>query len=262
VYFYLLNNGSPNYTAIHAVSHFDVYAGFDLSKNAEMRRIVYGDVHQDAKTKTITLGKSALTLLHMSNVRYIITDQKLISDSTTLQKTVTPPDPSLPTFFLYQLDTTYPLYYGTNSVIVSQTYADFRSALEKKELSGNATFIHTMIPTTTALPSSDETMTIVDAAFSHTKISATTESDTDGYFVISMQKYPGWTATVDGKPTPIYAANLMSMAIPIPKGTHTVHVEHTPQSLLVGGSITVLSLLLYLCGVLFLLFRNRLTAFG
>lgn len=56
------------------------------------------------------------------------------------------------------------------------------------------------------------------------------EADTsgDGLLVINEAWYPGWVATVDGTPVPIYRVNALVRAIPVSEGTHQVVMQFWP----------------------------------
>jgi len=64
--------------------------------------------------------------------------------------------------------------------------------------------------------------------------------------------YPGWAATVDDEPTPIYRANLAFRAVQVPAGVHTVEFTYRPWWMLAGAFVSVVSLL----GIL-LMFRIK-----
>jgi len=60
-----------------------------------------------------------------------------------------------------------------------------------------------------------------------------------GYLVLADIYYPGWQATVDGKPTDILAANHAFRAVELAAGEHTVVFEYTPLSFRAGAWITL-----------------------
>ena len=57
--------------------------------------------------------------------------------------------------------------------------------------------------------------------------------------------FPGWTASVDGRETPIYRANYTFRAVSMPAGAHIVMFTYRPLSfrLGLGGSGIVLVVL-------------------
>ena len=51
-----------------------------------------------------------------------------------------------------------------------------------------------------------------------------------GLLCLSEMYYPlGWTATVDGKETPIVRANSLLMALKVPPGKHEVQLNFEPE---------------------------------
>ena len=53
-------------------------------------------------------------------------------------------------------------------------------------------------------------------------------------FILSDIVYPGWTATLDGEPTPIYKTNGIFRGIVVPPGDHVVDMRFFPPSLKLG----------------------------
>ena len=64
------------------------------------------------------------------------------------------------------------------------------------------------------------------------------ESDEDGFLVVADTFYPGWTASIDARPVPIYRANVSVRALAFPKGRHEVHFTYAPRSVERGLRIT------------------------
>ena len=65
-----------------------------------------------------------------------------------------------------------------------------------------------------------------------------------GWLVLSDAFYPGWEATVDGTPVPIYRADYAFRAIPLSEGTHLVRFVYHPLSYRLGRWISLGTLLL------------------
>jgi membrane protein YfhO len=66
-------------------------------------------------------------------------------------------------------------------------------------------------------------------------------SDADGFLLLADTFYPGWSAEVDGKPVPLYRANLSVRAIQLPKGQHVVRFAYEAPGFARGLQITLLA---------------------
>lgn len=70
-----------------------------------------------------------------------------------------------------------------------------------------------------------------------------------GFVVLADHFYPGWKASVDGVPAPIYMANAETRAVYVPAGGHLIEFNYRPDSLFYGfiGASIGLLLLAGLC---------------
>ena len=76
-----------------------------------------------------------------------------------------------------------------------------------------------------------------------------------GVVVLTDVLYPGWEATVDGRPAPIQAAYGALRGVAATSGTHTIEMRYRPASVRVGGAITLAGAL----GCLLLVFMRPAT---
>jgi hypothetical protein len=81
-------------------------------------------------------------------------------------------------------------------------------------------------------------------------------SDAPSYAVLADAWFPGWRATVDGKPAPVLRANLAMRAVPIAAGTHTVALTYHPAHLH-SGAIVSLAAIVTLIGLAIASRRRR-----
>jgi hypothetical protein len=77
-----------------------------------------------------------------------------------------------------------------------------------------------------------------------------THSAEPGFLVIADTFYPGWQASLDGAPRPIYPANVAFRAVAVPAGEHTVSLRYRPRVAWLGAPVLGLGLLVGLCWVL------------
>ena len=69
-------------------------------------------------------------------------------------------------------------------------------------------------------------------------------TDRPVYLVLSDTWFPGWTATVDGRPTRVWRANHTLRAVEVPPGAREVVFAYAPRSLKIGALVSVVALAL------------------
>jgi uncharacterized membrane protein YfhO len=73
--------------------------------------------------------------------------------------------------------------------------------------------------------------------------------DAPGYLVLADTWYPGWRATVDGEPVDILRANYGFRAVWLEDGEHTLEMIYRPTSVLVGGVLSLVALIVVVVGL-------------
>ncbi len=68
------------------------------------------------------------------------------------------------------------------------------------------------------------------------------EARRPSFLVLSEVYYPGWEATVDGKPAPLLKADYILRGIPVMPGEHSVELRFRPRTLIWGLAISALAL--------------------
>lgn len=72
----------------------------------------------------------------------------------------------------------------------------------------------------------------------------TVQTDAPAVLVLSEPAFPGWQATLDGRPAPVLTADGALLGLAVPAGAHTVTLEFAPAVLGWGLSLSWLGLLL------------------
>jgi hypothetical protein len=70
--------------------------------------------------------------------------------------------------------------------------------------------------------------------------------DRPALLVVSQNWLPGWTATVGGVEAPVVRVNHSLQGVPVPEGTHEVHLAYRPGSVFNALWISGISVLLLL----------------
>ena len=73
-------------------------------------------------------------------------------------------------------------------------------------------------------------------------LEATVVAPRDGLAVILDPFYPGWTATVDGKPAPILRADFAFQAVPVTAGRHELRLTYRNRWVTLGAAASLLTL--------------------
>jgi hypothetical protein len=87
-------------------------------------------------------------------------------------------------------------------------------------------------------PSSDHASV---ASYEAGRIELSTATGAPGLLVLSEVYYPAWKAYVDGEPAPLYRADHLLRAVPVPAGEHVVDLRYESRSLRIGMAISLLA---------------------
>jgi hypothetical protein len=80
----------------------------------------------------------------------------------------------------------------------------------------------------------------------HASISFSAPAPAGSALVVSENYYPGWSATIDGRPAPVYRANFNLIGIPLPAGAQRVELSFQDAAVATGKIVTIASVLLAL----------------
>jgi uncharacterized membrane protein YfhO len=83
------------------------------------------------------------------------------------------------------------------------------------------------------------------------------EMGSKGMVVLSDAFYPGWRASLDGRPVEIHEVYGGLRGVVTPAGRHVIEMRYRPGSVFVGGALTALGVL-GACGVAVAGRRRRL----
>ena len=85
---------------------------------------------------------------------------------------------------------------------------------------------------------------ITAAEFNNSKITIEADVGKEAIVVVSDSFYPGWKAKVDGENTEIFAANINSKAVIVPRGKHKIEFSYRPKNIEYSAPTSVISLVI------------------
>ena len=97
------------------------------------------------------------------------------------------------------------------------------------------------------------------AGETHDTLTIEAAAPADAFLLLADTFYPGWSAEIDGRPVPIFRANLSVRAIQLPRGTHTVRFKYEMPGLSRGLTVSGAALLLLLAWTAAAILRGRVS---
>ncbi len=189
-------------------------------------------------------------LLSMLNARYLVlpVGMKLPKEDDRYRLLATAPD-----YLLYENTLCMPVAYSVGQVVGIEGAGQTREAFLRS-------FIN---PRECAVVSGKDLAEIATGYFSHGDVTVRkylpdqvllkTEFKGKGFVVLADQFYPGWKASIDGRPTKIYRTNGALRGVVVPPGVHEISFAYRPAIIYAlfafSGSV--------LAAVCILLFRSR-----
>ena len=168
------------------------------------------------------------------------------------------PDPRPRAYFVTRAH----LVDNANEAIARLTATDFDSQQEVVIIGDNIDAIpasDVLLESTApadSVPSTTNIRPVMVSQQDSGKVILTVDTPKPGLVVLTDTFYPGWQATVNGQPAPIWPANLAFRAVAVEAGTHRIEFSYEPNSFYIGLWVSVVTLLtLAITG--WLLFRNQ-----
>jgi hypothetical protein len=106
-------------------------------------------------------------------------------------------------------------------------------ALSPGSAAGRRTVIEGTVPAG-YVPPAGEARLVADEG---ERLVVAARADGPALLVVNDMNAPGWTATVDGAPAPILAANWLARGVWLPAGEHVVELRYRTPGLREGGTI-------------------------
>lgn len=171
-------------------------------------------------------------MVQVLGVRYILTLGRLGGDAESVYPLVYSDENS----YVYENRTPLPRAFVAASAIVASSPAEALAYFKLRELDTRHTVILEVEEGQPPPPpvSGDARGTATITCHDPQTVEIATMSQGNGYLVLLDTFYPGWVATLDGQPVPIYRADYVARAVYLPAGQHTLRFEYRPGSFRLG----------------------------
>jgi len=185
-----------------------------------------------------------LRLIDLLGIGYIVASTPLQTAGFTLQR-----NDAARTLLFYRNDLALPRFQHYRNAVAA---SDVQDAFEQLKHLQQRTLIVEADPS--ELPNGSADAAANDSATTSDEFSFTaTRTDSDyysfnvdaksgGWLFIADNMYPGWIATLDDKPAPLFAAQVMGKAVWVPAGRHQVEVRFISRSFQIGLAITLVTI--------------------
>lgn len=230
-YRFLKNGLSPDSNMLWGIQQHNVYAGRQLKRPSVINSLLSESIISGENSATISATKF-LNLFSIANILSFVPidapDVRLVSRQQDGKSTLSlySNTASLPRAYLVFEATTAATLQEAITILRSDAFVPGRTVLlEEPSLTG----------WTSAKPAG---YTISWKRDTHTDIELLVNTSEQSLLVLTDTYYPGWQATIDGRKTQIYAANLSQRAVMIPQGSHTVSFSYQPLTLAWGIRIS------------------------
>lgn len=174
--------------------------------------------------------------------------QKLVGTKFTLAKNRS--DPSQSEVFrgasgiaVYQNAGAFNRAWAVHEILPVKDVDEARAFVEYRveELRSKALSLEQPVPALPPCPAAKDLAFVTKYGPSDVSISA--DMSCAGMVVLSDTYYPGWYATVDGRPATIYEVDLAFRGVEVPKGSHVITFRYRPRSVYWGAALTFTGLL-------------------
>ena len=211
------------------------YRGLNLSNIGKEMQALFRAVSESAGDMTKVNGDSIFPVLNMLNTRYFI---------LPLQGGQTVPIQN-------------PYTYGNAWLVDEVRYVDNANqeidALSAMNLRHIAVADKAFSDVLGQARRQDSVSVVKLTAYEPNQLNYDVETAMGGVVVFSEIYYPGWTATIDGKPAELGRVDYVLRALQVPAGKHQVELSFKPRSVEVTETVAYVSLALLIILVLVVL---------
>ena len=239
-YFYERNFMTPDISQVWHIRQYSDYVGRAITRSDIINSTLNGQITHD--TQLATISAQGLKMMTVFGIGAITSAEPIVDSPMKEQLKYTYDNKQI---YLYT-HTALPLaYIATQSIPVTTAQNALTTLLSDTFVPGKSVLREDGITTDIQMDSHTEvqTQTIHEGKY----VITVTGAPEEGVLVFNQTYFPGWNATIDGKPTKIFPVNVRQIGIEMPKGNHTIIFRFTPTYLTLGLVISIVGLCITIC---------------
>lgn len=245
-YSFLRSGLSPDSNMLWGISQYDVYAGRFLKRPSITDSMVSDSIALSPAIATI----SATTLMNIFPVNHILSYIPVDSTELILVNTFShgstvlrhyTNNGAVPRAYVTYEATTAATLSQAAAILLDSTFIPGKKVLLESHAVNAFPGLAERIAHNT-FTTTPKAATVTWLEDRHESVILTVETQQPGFLILTDTFYPGWRAYINGKETPILAANLSQRALVLPEGIHNVRFSYKPASVVLGGRIAMSTL--------------------
>lgn len=228
-----LGMGTEEATVSHLGQYFpSVYGVYSAGGHGSSLKL--------ARIDTFLHETDPVQALQVLGVRYLLTLGQMGADTAATYPLVYQDENS----FVYENRHPLPRAFVVHQAIRAGSPAEALRYFQERRIDPGQTVIleSDTTPPAPASPSPETSSSAVIVYQQPQELKIEANLAANGYLVLLDTFYPGWVATLDGQPIPIYRANYIVRAVFVPAGQHVINFEYRPLSFKLGLGLSLLAL--------------------
>ncbi len=235
-FYFFKNYLDQNSNLIFNIDQFAAYESLQTKRQAFLKSQVTNKLK--FINGTYKFSDNSIKLLAANNVSHIISPFEI--SATDIQKVFNISEDGN-NINIYQIPNTPGIAFLSDNYVNAETTQDINQVITNENFDPiNTPIIEGAIKEKlTGSPNSNFQIT----SSSQTSLSVKVDTQDNKILIFNQSFYPGWQAYIDGKEVPILPANINSMAVVVPGGSHLIKFSYIPRSLYIGSFISIVTLL-------------------
>lgn len=218
-------------------------SGNGISKTTRWQSFLYGNLNVDSGRKTVQPNSTALKMLRLLNVKYLISYFEIKGEDFTLRKKIDFTT-SQPGFYLYELKNPFPHAFIVHQAKVVKTDDEAFKIIAREDFDPQKTVLtETAFEDLTESENSGDNRAEVIEYFPQ-RVVIEAQNEKPGLLILTDTEYPGWEAKVDGQVAKIYQADRLFRAVKLNPGEHQVEFVYKPKYFYIGAWISLSTLII------------------